>query len=209
MGRKWHAVAALGMAYAVAAAVADGDKGLSFAGTIAGPEEASSPRKLASLYGTTYHHVWPPMKFGWRIVLGSFIGFFGAAFGSVGGVGGGGIFVPMLTLIIGFDPKSSAAMSKCMITGAAVSTVYCNLKLKHPTLDMPMIDYDLALLIQPMLMMGVSIGVICNVIFPDWLVTVLLIILFLVTSVKAFLKGVEAWKKETVIRRVWRQRQNN
>ncbi|XBI70936.1 hypothetical protein VPH35_065293 [Triticum aestivum] len=202
MGRKWHAVAALGMAYAVAAAVADGDKGLSFAGTIAGPEEASSPRKLASLYGTTYHHVWPPMKFGWRIVLGSFIGFFGAAFGSVGGVGGGGIFVPMLTLIIGFDLKSSAAMSKCMITGATVSTVYCNLKLKHPTLDMPMIDYDLALLIQSMLMMGVSIGVICNVIFPDWLVTVLLIILFLVTSVKAFLKGVEAWKKETVIRRV-------
>jgi hypothetical protein len=69
-----------------------------------------------------------------------------------------------------------------MITGAAVSTVYCNLKLKHPTLDMPVIDYDLALLIQPMLMLGVSIGVICNVIFPDWLVTVLLIILFLGTQ---------------------------
>ena len=66
-----------------------------------------------------------------------------------------------------------------MITGAAVSTVYCNLKLKHPTFNMPMIDYDLALLIQPMLMMGVSIGVICNVIFPDWLVTVLFIILSL------------------------------
>jgi hypothetical protein len=46
-------------------------------------------------------------------VLGSLIGFFGAAFGSVGGVGGGGIFVPMLTLIIGFDPKSSTAISKC------------------------------------------------------------------------------------------------
>uniref|UniRef100_A0A453QTM4 Sulfite exporter TauE/SafE family protein n=1 Tax=Aegilops tauschii subsp. strangulata TaxID=200361 RepID=A0A453QTM4_AEGTS len=149
--------------------------------------------------GTAYHHVWPPMKLGWKIVLGSFIGFFGAAFGSIGGVGGGGIFVPMLTLIIGFDPKSSAAMSKCMIMGAAVSTVYCNLKLKHPTLDMPVIDYDLVLLIQPMLMLGVSIGVICNVIFPDWLVTVLLIILFIVTSTKAFLKAIETWKKETII----------
>jgi hypothetical protein len=53
------------------------------------------------------------MEFGWQIVLGSLIGFFGAAFGSVGGVGGGGIFVPMLTLIIGFDPKSSTAISKC------------------------------------------------------------------------------------------------
>ena len=54
-----------------------------------------------------------PMQFGWQIVLGTLIGFFGAAFGSVGGVGGGGIFVPMLTLIIGFDPKSSTAISKC------------------------------------------------------------------------------------------------
>ncbi|KAM3355216.1 hypothetical protein ACQJBY_025791 [Aegilops geniculata] len=88
-----------------------------------------------------------------------------------------------------------------MITGAAISTVYCNIKLKHPTFNMPMIDYDLALLIQPMLMMGVSIGVICNVIFPDWLVTVLFIILSLVTSTKAFLKGVETWKKEALITR--------
>lgn len=53
------------------------------------------------------------MEFGWKIVVGTIIGFFGAAFGSVGGVGGGGIFVPMLTLIIGFDEKSSTAMSKC------------------------------------------------------------------------------------------------
>lgn len=53
------------------------------------------------------------MKFGWKIVVGTMIGFLGAAFGSVGGVGGGGIFVPMLTLIIGFDQKSSTALSKC------------------------------------------------------------------------------------------------
>lgn len=53
------------------------------------------------------------MKFGWQIVVGSAIGFFGAAFGSVGGVGGGGIFVPMLSLIVGFDPKSATAISKC------------------------------------------------------------------------------------------------
>ncbi|KAJ4756994.1 Sulfite exporter TauE/SafE family protein [Rhynchospora pubera] len=149
--------------------------------------------------GNSYEHVWPDMEFGWRIVLGSLIGFFGAAFGSVGGVGGGGIYVPMLTLIVGFDAKSSTAISKCMIMGAAASTVYYNLKLRHPTLDMPIIDYDLALLIQPMLMLGISIGVIFNVIFPDWLVTVLLIVLFIGTSTKAFLKGVETWNKETIL----------
>ncbi|XWS26312.1 hypothetical protein CRYUN_Cryun26dG0021300 [Craigia yunnanensis] len=148
-----------------------------------------------------YHHVWPEMEFSWQIVLGSIIGFFGAAFGSVGGVGGGGIFVPMLSLIIGFDPKSATAISKCMIMGAAASTVYYNLKLRHPTLHMPIIDYDLALLIQPMLMLGISIGVTFNVIFADWMVTILLIILFIGTSTKAFFKGVETWKKETILKK--------
>jgi hypothetical protein len=66
-----------------------------------------------------------------------------------------------------------------MITGAAGSTVYYNLRLRHPTLDMPLIDYDLALLFQPMLMLGISIGVAFNVMFADWMVTILLIILFI------------------------------
>ncbi|KAE9587037.1 putative transmembrane protein TauE [Lupinus albus] len=148
-----------------------------------------------------YQHVWPDIEFGWKIILGTFIGFCGAAFGSVGGVGGGGIFVPMLSLIIGFDPKSSTAISKCMIMGAAGSTAYYNLKLRHPTLDMPIIDYDLALLIQPMLMLGISIGVVCNVVFPDWVVTILLIVLFFGTSTKAFFRGVETWKKETIMKK--------
>ncbi|KAF2320418.1 hypothetical protein GH714_027455 [Hevea brasiliensis] len=147
-----------------------------------------------------YQHVWPDMKFEWQVVIGTIIGFFGAAFGSVGGVGGGGIFVPMLTMIIGFDPKSATAISKCMIMGAAASSVYYNLKLRHPTLDLLIVDYDLVLLIQPVLLLGISIGVTLNVIFPDWVVTVLLIILLLGTSVKAYFKGVDTWKKETTLK---------
>lgn len=46
-------------------------------------------------------------------MLATIIGFLGSACGTVGGVGGGGIFVPMLTLIVGFDTKSAAAISKC------------------------------------------------------------------------------------------------
>ncbi|KAL1551543.1 sulfite exporter TauE/SafE family protein 3-like [Salvia divinorum] len=145
--------------------------------------------------------VWPDIEFGWRIVLGTVVGFFGAALASVGGVGGGGIFVPMLTLIIGFDPKTSTAISKCMITGAAFATVYYNIKLRHPSLDLPIIDYDLALLFQPMLILGISIGVFFNVILAEWMVTVLLIVLFIATSTKAFFKGVETWKKETIIKK--------
>ncbi|KAH1213215.1 Sulfite exporter TauE/SafE family protein 3 [Glycine max] len=191
-----------------------------------------------------YQHVWPEMEFSWRIVVGTLIGILGAAFGSVGGVGGGGIFVPMLILIIGFDPKSAVAISKCkhfsisvsifcpemmltlliigfpgkkllvdklvracfgkytgvisgMVTGAAISAVFFCMKQRHPTLDEPVIDYDLMLLIQPTLMLGISIGVILSVIFADWMVTILLIILCIVTSIRAFFMGADTWKKET------------
>lgn len=50
-------------------------------------------------------------------MLATLIGFLGSACGTVGGVGGGGIFVPMLTLILGFDTKSAAAISKCKREG--------------------------------------------------------------------------------------------
>jgi hypothetical protein len=59
MGMKWHVVAVLGVAGTVAAA----DRGLSFAGAVPPPEEASYLRKLASSLwqsdGTAYHHLWP------------------------------------------------------------------------------------------------------------------------------------------------------
>ncbi|OUZ99966.1 Transmembrane protein TauE like [Macleaya cordata] len=86
--------------------------------------------------------------------------------------------------------------------GAAVSTVYYNLKRTHPTLDVPIIDYNLALLIQPMLLLGISIGVALSVILADWMVTILLIILCIGASTMSFFKGVEAWRKETKFKKV-------
>ncbi|CAM8928357.1 unnamed protein product [Rhodiola kirilowii] len=145
--------------------------------------------------------VWPELKFSWRIVLATVIGFLGSGFGTVGGVGGGGIFVPMLTLLLGFDTKSAAALSKCMIMGASASSVWYNLRVPHPTREVPIIDYDLALLFQPMLMLGITIGVALSVVFPYWLITVLIIILFAGTSSRSFFKGIEMWKEETILKK--------
>ncbi|GAV64474.1 LOW QUALITY PROTEIN: TauE domain-containing protein [Cephalotus follicularis] len=145
----------------------------------------------------SYQHVWPEMRFGWKIVVGSIIGLFGASCGGAGGAGGGGIFVTMLTLIIGFDAKSAAALSKCMVTGIAVASVSFNIRRRHPTLERPIIDYDLALLFQPMLLLGISLGVTLSVL-AEWMLTVLQIILLFVISTVSFLKGVDTWKKENI-----------
>ncbi|RZS25492.1 hypothetical protein BHM03_00058697 [Ensete ventricosum] len=130
-GRLWTAV----LVTLVAAVVVVADRGLK-------PEEVAADVVAAEEVGlsdyvlkvvdflwqpdkSSYQHVWPPMKLGWQIVVGTIIGFLGSAFGSVGGVGGGGIYVPMLTLIIGFDAKSSTAISKCEILYNAYTGRFC------------------------------------------------------------------------------------
>ena len=55
--------------------------------------------------------------------MATVVGFFGSAFGTVGGVGGGGIFVPMLNLVVGFDTKSAAALSKCKLSPGTHSQI--------------------------------------------------------------------------------------
>ncbi|KAL0336960.1 UNVERIFIED_CONTAM: Sulfite exporter TauE/SafE family protein 4 [Sesamum calycinum] len=166
---------------------------------------SSNSTVLLQNYGSEAK-VWPELKFSWRVVLATVIGFLGSACGTVGGVGGGGIFVPMLTLIIGFDTKSAAAISKCMIMGASASSVWYNLRVPHPCREVPIIDYDLALLFQPMLMLGITVGVALSVVFPYWLITVLIIILFLGTSSRSFGKAIEMWKDETVLKKAMDER---
>ncbi|KAK9079315.1 hypothetical protein SSX86_000986 [Deinandra increscens subsp. villosa] len=144
---------------------------------------------------------WPELAFSWRIMLGTLIGFLGSAFGTVGGVGGGGIFVPMLTLVIGFDTKSAAALSKCMIMGASASSFWYNIRVQHPYRQVPILDYDLTLLFQPMLMLGITLGVALSVVFPYWLITLLIIILFLGTSSRSFFRGIGMWKEESLLKK--------
>lgn len=57
--------------------------------------------------------VFQDLEFGWRVIVGSDIGYFTVVFGSFGDDRGNGIFVPMLILIIGFDPKTWTAISIC------------------------------------------------------------------------------------------------
>ncbi|KAK9158758.1 hypothetical protein Scep_005332 [Stephania cephalantha] len=173
-----------------------------------------NPNNLSSIPVHLYkqlsssRRVWPELKFGWRSVLATFICFLGSAFGTVGGVGGGGIFVPMLNLIVGFDTKSSAALSKCIIMGASASSVWYNLRVPHPSKEVPIIDYDLAFFFQPVLLLGITIGVTLSVAFPFWLVTILIVILFLGTSSRSFCKGIEMWKQETIFKKELQNQQH-
>ncbi|KAL4424162.1 hypothetical protein ABPG75_001463 [Micractinium tetrahymenae] len=99
-----------------------------------------------------------------------------AALANSAGVGGGAFIVPLMALGLGFDIKQSTALSQAVIAGGALGAVACALPERHP-LDSrrPVIDYQLALVITPPLLLGCTSGVLLNQLMPSWGVTFLLI----------------------------------
>ncbi len=49
---------------------------------------------------------------GWRLYLGTGLAFVGGALSGAVGIGGGGIYVPVLILIVGYTAKEAIPLSK-------------------------------------------------------------------------------------------------
>ncbi|KAL5579165.1 hypothetical protein UlMin_011607 [Ulmus minor] len=137
-------------------------------------------------------------KFSAPIALAAVFSFIAASISSAGGVGGGGLFIPILTIVAGVDLKTASSFSAFMVTGASIANVICNLvSASHKFGGKPLVDFDIALLSQPSMLLGVSIGVICNLVFPEWLITIMFAVFLAWSTLKTCKNGVMCWKLET------------
>lgn len=143
---------------------------------------------------------WAPLTFGIRTATATVLTVAAASFSSVGGIGGGGLFVPILTLVLDFESRTAAALSAFMILGGSFANVMFCIPQRHPTIDhKPLIDYDAALLLQPNILLGVSLGVTFNVIFPEWLITSLLASFLSFIAFASCKTAVRYWQAETLL----------
>ena len=133
-----------------------------------------------------------------RTVLACVLSFLAATISSAGGVGGGSLYVPILNIVAGLSVKTSTAFSTFMVTGGTLSNVLYTLLARGPGPDgQPLIDYDIAVVSQPCLLLGVSVGVVCNVMFPEWLVTALFAAFLSFATFKTYGNGMRRWRGET------------
>ena len=132
---------------------------------------------------------------GWDI-FGMIINFLVGMFASVSGIGGGGIYVVMLLTINEFPIEMAARISKSMIFGIGVANIFNFLPIKHINQNKPLIDYDISIMLEPYTIGGTIFGIIINVIFPRWLITLLFIILLTIITIKILLKYNKLRKKD-------------
>lgn len=151
----------------------------------------SSPPYLHQLWQTDIELL------SWRTIAALVCGAAAATVSSAGGIGGGGLYVPIFNLLLGFDSKTSAALSCCMILGGTVvSVVWYSTQRRSDGLG-PLIDYQVALFCLPNVLLGISMGVLFNVMSPSWFLTILLTIILFFMTFRSCRKALQRWNVES------------
>ncbi|KAF2072385.1 hypothetical protein CYY_006303 [Polysphondylium violaceum] len=129
-------------------------------------------------------------------IIGFVLLFLGCALSSGGGVGGGGIYIPILILVSKWDPKSSIPLSNCLVAGCSLANLIQNFPRRHPHANRHLIDFSVALLIEPLTLAGTIFGVYLHTYFPPLVILLLLVVTLGFTSYKTISKGVDLYKSE-------------
>ena len=80
--------------------------------------------------------------------------FAGGIVSAAGGVGGGGLYVPVLILAGGLSSQDAVPVSTAVIFGNAFASLAFNAEMRHPTADRPLIDLHIVLLLEPPTLTG-------------------------------------------------------
>lgn len=115
-----------------------------------------------------------------------------------GGIGGGGILVPIYILVMGFTPKHAIPLSNITVFGGAIANSYLNAQKRHPLADRPMVDWDLILVMEPLTIAGALLGAFLNKILPESFLVTMLVILLSFTAYNTLKKAVKMFKLETI-----------
>lgn len=124
------------------------DEDAMFEAAAAEREEEEHGGGRSSHHGHYWHKPLHPID-GWD-VTGVGLACIGLMIAAAGGIGGGGILVPLFILVLGFDPKHAIPLSNITIFGGAITNTVLNLSKRHPDADRPLVDWDLILVMEPL-----------------------------------------------------------
>lgn len=83
-----------------------------------------------------------------------------------------------------------------MIFGSSVFNYMAHFLRRHPDIDKPLIDYEATMLLEPIALLGTTVGVLFNVMFPNWLTTILVVTVLILTTWRTTDRGIMLYKRE-------------
>ncbi|KAL4483024.1 hypothetical protein ABPG74_019050 [Tetrahymena malaccensis] len=115
---------------------------------------------------------------------------------NVGGLGGGIVKVPILVIILNFSVKEATFLSYPILLGGVLSNVILLISQRHPKKDKPIIDFDLALILVPTILVGTVLGVMMNIIISEIILSSFFIVFLCIICVYLFMKARDIKQKQ-------------
>jgi uncharacterized membrane protein YfcA len=123
-------------------------------------------------------------------------------YSNAGGLGGGGMLIPIAMDFYKFDAKNAIALSNSTIFMSGFVRFVMNLFKKHPFKKYGVIiDFDYAILMMPTVIVGTAIGVFVYVILPSVIIIAALTLFLLYLFIVCLKNGYVNIKKENAMRK--------
>ena len=122
---------------------------------------------------------------------------FGVTMAAGGGIGGGGVVVPSYILIMGFTPREAIPLTAVTVFGGALAGLVMNGRRRHPLADRPLIDWNLVLVMEPLVLVGTMVGALLHRVLSEKVLVVLLVALLSVTARLTLRKANRMYAAET------------
>jgi uncharacterized membrane protein YfcA len=116
---------------------------------------------------------------------------------TMGGIGGGGVVVFLIKYLLFFSLKEAVALSNFSIFSCSVARFFLTWSKRHPEKkECVALDYGLAIVMMPTVLIGSFIGNIFNLFLPDVFVQISLTLLLFFLSFQAISTGRRTYKLE-------------
>ena len=140
----------------------------------------------------------PPklLPFTGRTTVGYLIVAIALTLGASGGIGGGGVVVPVYLLVMGLSPQVAIPIGAVTVLGGALSSTMINFSRRHPLADRPIIDWDLILVMEPLTLIGTILGTLLHRVLSEKLLVVMLVLLLSVTAHSTLRKAMRMYQAE-------------
>ena len=112
------------------------------------------------------------------------------------GTGGGVVYSAIFQAISGLSAHDAIPLALFMAFGTSIGSVMFLLPARHPLIDRPIIDFRLALVLEAPTLLGALIGVVLNVIFPDYIVFSFVVGFLLLSGWRALVQFRIQFRKE-------------
>jgi len=101
------------------------------------------------------------------------------ALANVGGVGGGGLIIPVTMALFQFTTKEAIAISGFTILVGSIARFIVTINERHPEKDATIIDYGIVVVMMPLVLVGSYVGVLINIMCPGIILSFMLTLILI------------------------------